>query len=55
MIFESLLSNNERVIKMLTLIKDYENYVFIVFINDHESSAIIYDAFFQFLYKKYFS
>ena len=55
LIFESLLSNNKRVIKMSTLIEDYKDYTFIVFMNDHESSVITYDAFFQFLYKRYFS
>ena len=39
---------------MSTLIEDYEDYTFIIFINNYENSTIIYDALFQFLYKKYF-
>ena len=55
LIFESLSSNDKEIIKMLTLIEDHKDYAFIVFMNDHESSIIIYDALFQFFYKRYFS
>ena len=40
---------------MSTLIENYEDYIFIIFMNNHESLIIIYDVFFQFFHKRYFS
>ena len=55
LIFESLSSNDKEIIKMSTLIEDHKDYAFIVFINNHESLIIIYNVFFQFFHKRYFS
>ena len=55
MIFNSLLFNDKSVIRILILIKDYKDYIFIIFINNYKSFIKIFDALFKFLYKKYFS
>ena len=55
LIFNSLLFNDKSVIRMSILIKNYKDYIFIIFINDYKDFIKIFDTLFKFLYKKYFS
>ena len=55
LMFNLLPSNDEEIIKIPILIEDHEDHVFNIFINDYNSSAIIYNAFFNFLHENYFS
>ena len=52
--FDSLFSNDEKVVRMSNLIDDYGKQAFSVFMNDHEVSAIDYDSMFDFLHIRYF-
>ena len=54
LMFDSLFSNNEKIVKMFNLIENHEKQAFSMFMNDHETSAIDYDSMFNFLYICYF-
>ena len=54
-VFESFLFNNEKIIKMINLIKNYNEYVFSMFMNDHEIINNNFEFFFEFLHICYFS
>ena len=54
LIFDSLPSNDEKIIRISILIEDHKNHVFNIFINNYNNSIIIYNAFFNFLHENYF-
>ena len=54
LMFDSLFSNDEKVVKMFNLIENHKKQAFLMFMNDHEASTIDYDSMFNFLHTRYF-
>ena len=54
-IFDSLFSNDENIIRMMNLIENHENHFFSVFVNNHDAFNVIYETLFTFLHTCYFS
>ena len=54
LIFDPLPPNNEKIIRISTLIEDHKNHTFNIFMNNHNNLAIIYNTFFNFLHEDYF-
>ena len=54
-VFESFSFNDEKTMKMISLIKNHDECVFSMFMNDHETVSNSFETFFEFLYICYFS
>ena len=54
-VFELFSFNDEKIIKIINLIKNHDKYIFSIFMNDHEMINNNFEFFFEFLHICYFS